>query len=122
MTEWLASVLLFVGAGFMLVAALGALRMPDLLTRMHATTKAGVFGAGLMLSGVAVHYLDASVTARVLAIIGFITLTSPVAAHVIGRAGYFTGSPLWQGTARDDLRADVAAREAAARNRQNDSP
>ena len=111
MTEWIAHLLLVSGGLFMLVAALGALRMPDLLTRMHATTKSGVFGAGLMLLGVALHYTDASVTARVMAIIGFITLTSPVAAHAIGRSGYFTGAPMWKGSVRDDLREDIDKRE-----------
>lgn len=110
MIEWLAATLLLIGAIWMLIAALGVLRMPDLLTRMHATTKSGVFGAGLMLLGVAFFYLDASVTARVLAIVGFITLTSPVAAHAIGRAGYHTGSQMWEGTLKDDLGADRAKR------------
>lgn len=108
MTEWLAALLVLVGSVWMLIASLGALRMPDLLTRMHATTKSGVFGAGLMLLGVVFFYLDASVTARVLAIIGFITLTSPVAAHAVGRAGYHTGSEMWEGTLKDDLGADRA--------------
>lgn len=121
MLEFVAELLLLVGALFMLIAALGALRMPDLLTRMHATTKSGVFGAGLMLLGVVLHFLDAGVTARVLAIVGFITLTSPVAAHAIGRAGYYTGSPMWEGTLRDDLHRDRdAARDA--RERTNEEP
>lgn len=107
--EWIALLLLVLGSAFMMIAALGALRMPDLLTRMHATTKSGVFGAGLMLGGVALHYLEASITARVLAIVGFITLTSPLAAHAIGRAGYYTGAPMWQGTIKDDLREDLDA-------------
>ncbi|WP_052367336.1 monovalent cation/H(+) antiporter subunit G [Algiphilus aromaticivorans] len=115
MIEWLAATLLLIGAIWMLIAALGVLRMPDLLTRMHATTKSGVFGAGLMLLGVAFFYMDASVTARVLAIVGFITLTSPVAAHAIGRAGYHTGSKMWEGTLKDDLGADRA--RAAAKRR-----
>lgn len=115
MMEWLAALLVLVGASWMLIASLGALRMPDLLTRMHATTKSGVFGAGLMLLGVALFYLDASVTARVLAIIGFITLTSPVAAHAIGRAGYYTGSEMWEGTLKDDLGADRPKRRDGTR-------
>lgn len=118
MIEWLAAVLLLVGAVWMLIAALGVLRMPDLLTRMHATTKSGVFGAGLMLLGVAFFYTDASVTARVLAIIGFITLTSPVAAHAIGRAGYHTGSKMWEGTLKDDLGADRASTAAKRRSKR----
>lgn len=112
MIDWISNLLLITGALFMLIAALGALRMPDLLTRMHATTKSGVFGAGLMLAGVGLHYLDPGVTARVLAIVGFITLTSPVAAHAIGRAGYFVGSPMWSGTVKDELAEDLARHHA----------
>jgi multicomponent Na+:H+ antiporter subunit G len=104
MTEILAHLLLFIGAVFMFIAGLGALRMPDLLTRMHATTKAGVFGAGLMLAGLALHFMEGDVTARALATIGFITLTAPVAAHAIARAGHRTGVPHWEGTIKDALR------------------
>ncbi len=102
--ELIASVLLLLGGGLMLIAAVGLYRLPDLLTRMHATTKAGALGAALIIAGVAVHFADASVTARAAAIIVFIVLTAPVAAHVIGRAGYFVGVPLWEGTVKDELR------------------
>ncbi|MFN2349714.1 MAG: monovalent cation/H(+) antiporter subunit G [Thioalkalivibrio sp.] len=97
-------ILLILGAGFMLIAALGVWRMPDLLTRMHATTKSGVLGAGLMLVGVIVYFSDMNVTARALAVIIFVMLTSPVAAHVIGRAGYFIGVPLWGDSRKDELK------------------
>jgi len=110
MADLAAAVLIFIGALFMFLAALGALRMPDLLTRMHATTKAGVFGAGLMLLGVMLYFGDGGVATRMGAILIFIILTSPVAAHAIGRAGYLTGSPLWEGTLKDDMkRRDEAA-------------
>ncbi|WP_018233782.1 monovalent cation/H(+) antiporter subunit G [Thioalkalivibrio thiocyanodenitrificans] len=104
MIEWVTSFFLIIGAGFMLVAGLGVWRMPDLLTRMHATTKAGVLGAGLMLVGVGVYFWEVSVLVRVVAVIGFIMLTAPVAAHMIGRAGYFVGVPLWEGTLKDELK------------------
>ena len=102
--ELFTALLLISGGGFMLVAALGVWRMPDLLTRMHATTKAGVLGAGLILLGVATHFLETSVTVRVIAIVGFVMLTAPIAAHAIGRAGYFIGVPLWEGTLKDELK------------------
>lgn len=98
-----ASIFLIAGAFLMLLAGLGSVRMPDLLMRMHATTKAGALGSGLIMLGVATHFLDSSVTARCFAIILFIMLTAPVAAHMIGRAGYFVGVPLWHNTIRDDL-------------------
>jgi len=117
------AILLLLGALFMLLAALGALRMPDLLTRMHATTKASVLGAGLTLLGVAVHFWEQDVLLRVVAIVAFVTLTSPVAAHAIGRAGYRSGSPLWQGTLKDVLRDENSrAADAQAAGPQDTQP
>lgn len=99
MTAVAVSLLVLSGAFFMVVAALGVLRMPDLLTRMHASTKAGTMGASLLLASVAADFRDSSVTMRCVAIIVFLCLTAPVVAHVIGRAGYFwTRVRLWQGT------------------------
>lgn len=102
--EVLTSLMLLSGAGFMLVAALGVLRMPDLLTRMHATTKAGVFGASLMMIGVAFHFGSGPVIAKAFAVVVFLILTAPVAAHAIGRAGYFMGVKLWERTHVDELK------------------
>jgi len=104
MIEILTGFLLVLGSLLMLLAALGALRMPDLLTRMHATTKAGALGGGMMVLAVAVFFDDGAVTARALAIVVFIILTAPVAAHLIGRAAYFVGIPLWEGTLKDELK------------------
>ncbi len=102
--EVLTGLMLLSGAGFMLVAAMGVLRMPDLLTRMHATTKAGVFGASLMMIGVALHFGSGPVVAKALAVVIFLILTAPVAAHAIGRAGYFMGVELWDRTRVDELK------------------
>lgn len=104
MNQIVAALFLLLGAGLMLLAALGLLRMPDLPTRMHATTKAGVLGAGLMLLGTAVYFADLGITARALAVMAFIVITAPVAAHLIGRAAYFVGVPLWEKTVVDELK------------------
>lgn len=104
MIEVLVSILLILGAAFMVLASVGVLRLPDLPTRMHATTKAGALGAMLIMAGVAFHFGDSTVVARAIAIVVFIFLTAPIAAHVIGRAGYFTGVQLWEGTVKDELR------------------
>lgn len=103
-TEILAATFLLAGCLFMLVAALGVFRMPDLLTRMHATTKSGVLGAGLIMCAVMFFFGDSSVTLKALAVMAFTTLTSPIAAHTIGRAGYFIGVPLWDKTIKDELK------------------
>lgn len=102
-TDILAALFVLGGSFFMLVASLGVFRMPDLLTRMHATTKSGVLGAGLIMCGVMLFFIDSSVTLKALAVMAFTTLTSPIAAHAIGRAGYFIGVPLWHKTIKDEL-------------------
>ncbi len=99
----LLAVLMLVGAVLMLLASVGLIRLPDLPTRMHASTKAGSLGAALIMLAVAVAMPSAIVWAKVVAVIAFLLLTAPVAAHVIGRAGYFVGAGLWDGTIKDDL-------------------
>ena len=77
---------LLLGGFFALIAAIGVLRLPDVLTRMHASTKAGVLGSSLILIGAAIYLAETEVTARVVATILFLMLTSPIGAHMIGRA------------------------------------
>ncbi len=106
MTDVLPALLMTGGTFLMLAAAVGLLRFPDLYTRMHAVTKAGTLGVGLMLVSAAVAFGDLSVTARALAALLFVFLTAPVSAHMIGRAGYLGNVPLWKQTAFDDWDAE----------------
>ena len=86
MINVLIGILLLLGGFFALIAAIGVLRLPDVLMRMHASTKAGVLGSSLILIGCAVYLAETEITARVVAIILFLMLTSPIGAHMIGRA------------------------------------
>ncbi|MFO7908461.1 monovalent cation/H(+) antiporter subunit G [Vreelandella aquamarina] len=104
MIDLIKGTLIIAGSLFMLLASIGILRLPDLLTRMHATTKAAALGVMLIMVAAAMHFAETSIVARALAIVVFILMTAPVAAHVIGRAGYFVGSKLWSGTVKDELR------------------
>lgn len=113
-----AGVLLVLGAAFMLLAAVGLVRLPDLYLRMSATSKAATLGASLVLLGAAVHFGTAVVAGRAAVIVAFLFLTAPVAAHAIGRAGYRRGSPLWEGTVADELAQASRAPEAAPGSRE----
>lgn len=88
---------------FILLAAIGVLRMPDLLTRLQATSKAATSGAGLMLAAAAIHFGDVGITLRAIAVAAFVFVTAPVAAHMISRAAYFTGIRLTELTVIDEL-------------------
>lgn len=104
MTDIIIAILLLFAAIIVLLAAIGLLRMPDLPTRMHATTKSGVLAIILIMIAVGLYFGRVDITARVLAIIVFTLVTAPIAAHAIGRAAYLSGVELWSGTVRDDLR------------------
>ncbi|WP_437512096.1 monovalent cation/H(+) antiporter subunit G [Sorangium sp. So ce1099] len=95
--------LLVIGCIFMLLAALGILRMPDLFTRLQVTSKASVFGMTCILSASALHFDDPAVTTRVVVIIAFVALTMPVATHLLARAGYTTNTPLSPETVVNEL-------------------
>lgn len=103
MIDAIGAVFLLIGAFFLLVAALGTIRFPDLYTRMHAASKASSFGIGFMLIGVAIYFGTPTVVGKSIAAIIFIFLTTPIAASMIGRAGYLQKAPFWKGTCVDDL-------------------
>ena len=81
-------IVLVLGAAFSLIAAIGVLRLPDLFTRMHAASKAGAVGGGLVLLAVALMSFDAAIALRAIVGIVFLLLTTPVAAHLLARASY----------------------------------
>ncbi|GEO22116.1 monovalent cation/H(+) antiporter subunit G [Cyclobacterium qasimii] len=104
MNDYLIIILSALGAIFILLAAVGVIRMPDLYLRISVTTKAATLGIGLLLISAAIYFNEIGITSRVLAIITFILLTAPVGAHMIGRASYFSGVKLWSKSKEDDLK------------------
>ena len=118
MNDIIVSALIILGGGFVAVAGLGILRLPDVLIRMHASTKAGTLGVGLIVLGVALHFLSSLVLTKALLIIAFLLLTAPVGAHLIGRAAYRRRIPLWHKTLFDD--ADMQRRSAGPEDEMND--
>ncbi len=86
MIEVLSGILVLAGGAFSVIAVLGLIRLPDVLTRMHASTKAGTLASSLILLAVALHFGVPSVTAKCVAAVLFLLLTAPLAAHMIGRA------------------------------------
>lgn len=102
MNDSVVSILILAGGFFAAIAGLGLVRLPDVLIRMHASTKAGTLGVGLIVLGVSIHFATSLVIAKAILIILFMLLTAPVAAHLIGRAAYRRGTPLWERTLMHD--------------------
>lgn len=97
----LVAVLLIAGCLMSLIAGIGLLTFPDMLTRMHAATKPQVLGFLLIFTGLAIHLRSWAVVPVLFLAWGMQLLTAPVSAHMIGRSGYRT-----KHAAKDSLYAD----------------
>ena len=83
---------LIVGGGiFVVIGAVGLNRMPDVFTRMHATSVSDTFGAGLMIAGMMVEAGFSLVSAKLLFLLLFLWFTGPVATHALARAALIAG-------------------------------
>ncbi|WP_207482634.1 cation:proton antiporter [Arenibaculum pallidiluteum] len=101
--EILSATLILAGSVIIGLAAFGVARLPDPFTRMHAATKAGVVGSGLLLLGAAATLGGMAAWITAIAGVAFLLATTPIAAHVLGRAAYIAGAPIHPATMSDAL-------------------
>lgn len=104
-----AGILLVSGAFLSFAAGVGITRFPDLLARMHAATKPQALGVMLMCGGLALRLHEPAVLWMLILVVGFQFLTNPVAAHMVGRAGYRTGQIPPEDLTKDELSDDQRA-------------
>lgn len=107
--DYLGALSLAAGALFALAAALGLVRFPDPLSRMHAATKPAVFGLLLVLLGVALTLRDAKVITLLAFAVMMQVMTAPVSGHLVARTAHRNGQ--WDTTDAvvDELADDQAA-------------
>lgn len=103
-----------IGALAILIASVGIIRMPDFYLRLSVTVKASTLGVGLLLTCAAIIFPEVSVTTKAIAIIFFLVLTAPVAAHMIGRVAYHKGIQRWKDTYIDEDENPVPPDEVTA--------
>ncbi len=103
MTDIIIGILSTIGALSILFAAIGILRMPDFYLRLSVTVKASTLGIGFLLMCAGIIFPDVSVTTKVIAIVFFLILTAPVAAHMIARTAYHKKVPIWKDTIIDEF-------------------
>lgn len=96
--EIISSILILLGVIFMILSTVGLLRFPDFYTRMSTITKGSTLGVGLILIGLSVYFNKADILLKVLIILTFTFITSPVAAHVISRTAVRLRIPFWERT------------------------
>ncbi|GAA3285448.1 monovalent cation/H(+) antiporter subunit G [Paenarthrobacter aurescens] len=112
------AVFLIVGALMSLGAAIGLLRFPDLMSRMHAATKPQVLGLFLMLAAIGLQMRTWWVWPVLLVAWIFQLLTAPVSAHMVGRSAYRTKHGHREKLTKDELEA-VVQRAAAGQEPGN---
>jgi multicomponent Na+:H+ antiporter subunit G len=87
MRAYLFDVLVILGVVVMTLGIIGIIRMPDLYTKLHGASKSVFLGViVLAISGMVIA--DGSIVTRLILISLTLLITTPVASHVLGRAGY----------------------------------
>ena len=123
-TDVVVAVLMIGGSLMSLAAGIGLARFPDLLSRMHAATKPQVLGLLLFLLALAVENGTWLLVPVLVLCWVFQLLTSPVSAHMVGRAGYRTRHlrrDLLTLDELDDVVAHAAGEDPAHRGRAGGS-
>lgn len=114
--ETLASLLLLTGGIFILIGALGMLKLPDFYTRLHAPTKASTLGIGcILIASMGLHALRGQgLNIQELVISLFLLITAPVSAYMIAKAAFHQRTPLLKGTKNSTLSKDILLRRPPA--------
>lgn len=107
MMDILAGFFLIAGSTLSLTAAIGLVRFPEVFTRMHAGTKPQTLGLLLILLGLGLRLQDVGATAMLVVVAMFQLLTSPVSAHIVGRAVFRTGGVSRESLVVDELSDDT---------------
>ncbi|MFD1736655.1 monovalent cation/H(+) antiporter subunit G [Bacillus salitolerans] len=97
--------LILFGTFFIFSTSIGLIRLPDVYTRSHAASKGATLGVASILLGTFIYFLyfKSELSSSLILGIIFILLTLPVAGHMIARAAYNSGVPLWDKSVKNEL-------------------
>jgi len=90
--DTLSWILLTLGGFSVLIGGIGALRLPDLYTRMHAASVTDSMGSILVLTGVMLQAGATLAAIKLAAILLFLLLTSPTASNALANAALLAGT------------------------------
>ena len=116
MLDWirfaLSAVLTVFGLFVLITATLGLFRFRYVLNRIHATALADTLAVLTILAGLALAWGFTPVSLKLLAVVAFLWLTSPVASHLIGRLEVTVNDQLPQEMQVEDSRFVAIEKEA----------
>ena len=87
--SWL---LLLLGGAFVFIGGVGVLRMPDLYTRMHASSLTDTMGSALIIIGIMIQAGASLASIKLAMILLFLLLTSPTATNALASAALLAGT------------------------------
>lgn len=119
-SPWVADALVLLGVFGMTVGIYGIVRMPDVYNKLHAASKVVFLGVTMLLIASAVTS-DAEIILRAILIGVFLILTTPVSAHVVGKAAFLRGHRMETPGAVDESGRGLNGPEDAARQRSAES-
>lgn len=100
------AIITLIGSIFLLLGALGILRMPDVYNKMHAGTKATTLGSILFLLGISFGHYECGCFGKIIILILFVVFTNPVSSNALARAAHYVGLKPAKQTQKDDLETD----------------
>lgn len=107
MIQTLGYIFIVVGLIFDFLGCIGLIRLPDVYSRLQATTKCVTLGTCSILLGVVILKGFCTTSIKALLAIVFLLLTSPVAAHALARGAYKSGVKLWDKSVCDKYAEDI---------------
>jgi multicomponent Na+:H+ antiporter subunit G len=93
MSAPLADILTILGLVVVTIGVYGLVHLPDAYTQLHSASKASFVGVAALLIAAATGG-DGGVVARAVLIVALLSVTTPVAAHAVGRAAHRRGEPM----------------------------
>ncbi len=94
--EVIAIAFILVGLSFLIVAAIGVIRLPDVFSRSHAVSLTDSLGAFLMLVGIVLHEGLSTSMLKIIAVLALLYIQNPVIAHATVRAALRAGLKPWK--------------------------
>lgn len=110
--EYIAIFLLILGAVFILIGAIGLVKLPDFYTRLHAPTKASTLGIGsILIASMLLHLVnDRGINIQELVISMFLFITAPVSAYMMAKAAIHRDVPTMERTQNPHISRKIKRR------------
>ncbi|MCI8630904.1 MAG: monovalent cation/H(+) antiporter subunit G [Firmicutes bacterium] len=93
--EIIAVIMIVIGLLFLVISAVGMLRLPDFYSRLHASGNSETLGMMLTLLGFVIYEGANLISFKLIFIFMFVFIGNPIGTHILSKAAYKTGEPVW---------------------------